>query len=106
MANGQYNPKSDVPAKLAFVEHLLKDRSFDEARVTRHPADVTAIKCKQIFYFEIKYTAQVTTYFGAATLTEWEAALAYESNFWFRYCKHERRQMGFPGIHSVRIYVL
>jgi hypothetical protein len=77
------NPKSDVPAKRAFVEYLLKEKEFDEVRVTRHPADITARKGKEIFYFEIKYTAQAATYFGAATLTEWEAALAHESNFRF-----------------------
>lgn len=83
MAKGQYNAKSDVPAKQAFVKHLLTQRNFDEARVTRRPADITAMKNQEVFYFEIKYTAQTATYFGAATLTEWEAALENESNFWF-----------------------
>lgn len=83
MARNSLNSKSDVPAKKAFIEHLLKEGGFDEARITRQPADVTATRNGQVFYFEIKYTAQLTTYFGAATLTEWEAALAHETNFWF-----------------------
>lgn len=83
MARTEYNAKSDVPAKQAFVEHLLRERHFDEARVTKSPADVTAIKDRRTYYFEIKYTAQLATYFGAATLTEWKAALENESRFWF-----------------------
>jgi hypothetical protein len=77
------NPKSDVLAKRAFITHLLLERGFDEARVTRRPADVTAIKGGQVYYFEIKYTSQVATYFGAATLSEWEAALEFEEFYRF-----------------------
>jgi hypothetical protein len=77
------NPKSDVPAKRAFIEHLMLVRGFDEARVTGKPADVTARKDGQTFYFEIKFTAQRDKYFGAATLTEWEAALTHEENYRF-----------------------
>jgi hypothetical protein len=76
------NAKSDVNAKQAFIEELLR-RGFDEARVTRSPADITARRGDETFYFEIKFTAQNNQYFGAATLTEWEAALRHEERFWF-----------------------
>jgi hypothetical protein len=76
------NAKSDVDAKAAFVEELLR-RGFDEVRVTGSPADVTAWRNGIVHYFEIKYTAQDSQYFGAATLTEWEAALIHEDHFWF-----------------------
>ena len=66
------NEKSDVDAKAAFVEELVR-RGFDGVRVTGDPADITAFRAGLIHYFEIKYTAQPTQYFGAATLTEWEA---------------------------------
>jgi Holliday junction resolvase len=78
----QVNLKSDVAAKLAFVEVLLRE-GFEDARVTCSPADITALRDGEVNYFEIKYTAQAYQYFGAATLTEWEAALNHESRFWF-----------------------
>ena len=76
------NAKSDVNAKEAFIEELLR-RGFDEAKVTGSPADITARRETEVYYFEIKYTAQDSQYFGAATLTEWEAALAHEGRYRF-----------------------
>jgi hypothetical protein len=76
------NPKSDVDAKHAFVAELLR-RGYDDARVTRSPADITARRGKDTYYFEVKFTAQEAQYFGAATLTEWEAALEHEGRYWF-----------------------
>lgn len=76
------NLKSDVEAKAAFKEQLLSE-GFERATVTRAPADITAVKNGQVFYFEIKYTARTESYFGAATLTEWEAAIENESQYFF-----------------------
>ncbi len=76
------NAKSDVDAKAAFAEELRR-RGFDEVRVTGSPADITAWRNGLVHYFEIKYTTQASQYFGAATLTEWEAALMHEDRFWF-----------------------
>jgi hypothetical protein len=76
------NPKSDVDAKAAYVAHLLAS-GFDSAMVTGTPADITATKNGKKYYFEIKFTRQENRYFGAATLTEWEAAIADEDRFRF-----------------------
>lgn len=76
------NPKSDVDAKAAYVAHLL-GQGFDEAEVTKAPADITGKKNGKTYYFEIKFTRQEEAYFGAATLTEWEAALENENRFIF-----------------------
>jgi len=76
------NAKSDVNAKEAFIKELLR-RGFAEARVTGRPADITARKGADVYYFEIKYTAQDSQYFGAATMTEWEAAMAHEDRYRF-----------------------
>ena len=76
------NAKSDVGAKEAFVAELLR-RGFDEAKVTSRPADITARRGEVVYYFEIKFTQQDCRYFGAATLTEWEAALAHEERYRF-----------------------
>lgn len=76
------NLKSDVNAKVAFIEEL-HSRGFDSAKITRSPADITATKNGRTFYFEIKYTTQSKAYFGAATLTEWEAALHNEDCYYF-----------------------
>lgn len=78
----QRNSKSDVLAKAAFIEVLLK-RGFSSARVTKAPADITATRDDETYYFEVKYTAREAQYFGAATLTEWEAALRFEDRFRF-----------------------
>jgi hypothetical protein len=76
------NAKSDVDAKSAFIEALLR-RGYNKAKVTGSPADITAHRGGEIYYFEIKYTAQNSHYFGAATLTEWKAAPNHEERFWF-----------------------
>lgn len=75
------NLKSDVAAKEAFRDELRR-RGF-EARITAVPADITATKNGETFYFEVKFTRQSSKYFGAATLTEWEAALQNEDRFTF-----------------------
>src|SRR5262249_14151521 len=82
MLSRKPNLKSDVDAKRAFIATLLQ-RGYDSARVTSKPADITAQKGAEESYFEIKYTSQDREYFGAATLTEWEAALHHEERYWF-----------------------
>jgi hypothetical protein len=74
VADSKVNLKSDVPAKEAFINELVKNRGFSEARVTKSPADITARKGNKTYYFEIKWTSKEDKYFGAATITEWEAA--------------------------------
>jgi Holliday junction resolvase len=76
------NKKSDVRAKEAFIHHLLSS-GYSGARVISSPSDIIATKNNEEFYFEIKYTAQSSKYFGAATLTEWEAALEMKGNYRF-----------------------
>src|SRR5690349_6747843 len=76
------NTKSDVDVKSAFAEELIR-RGFAEVRVTGFPADITASRHGFTHDFEIKYTAQDSQYFGAVTLTEWEAAISHEDRFWF-----------------------
>lgn len=45
--------KSDVKAKEAYIKFLLS-QGFDEAHVTARPADITAHKNGETYYFEIK----------------------------------------------------
>jgi len=73
--------RNDVDAKLAFVEELRKEGFA--ARVTRDPADITAEKDGRRWFFEIKKTSQAESYFGAATLSEWEAALEHSDSYFF-----------------------
>ena len=75
-------PKSDVAAKAAFKRHL-EERGFEDVRVVSAPADIVAKRDGAIFYFELKLTAKTGGYFGAATITEWEAALNNPSRFRF-----------------------
>ena len=76
------NLKSDVRAKEAFRDELLR-RGFETAQITGTPADITATRGGETYFFEIKFTRQGKSYFGAATLTEWEAVLRNEDHFWF-----------------------
>lgn len=83
MAEKEINKKSDAPAKEAFVQ-LLHNQDFIEIKITKRPADITAKdKCGVPYYFEIKSTEKEDKYFGAATLTEWEAAIADEGHYFF-----------------------
>jgi Holliday junction resolvase len=79
---GQQNSKSDVDAKKAFCEEL-RERGYSDVKVTASPADITATLNGERHFFEIKYTAKTRRYFGAATLTEWIAALENADRFAF-----------------------
>jgi hypothetical protein len=76
------NPKSDVGAKIAF-KHELERRGYTEVRVIGTPADIRARRDGQEYLFEIKATSKSSSYFGAATITEWEAALRAPDYFRF-----------------------
>ncbi len=72
----QMNQKSDLEAKQAYAEYLRNNENYEEVMVTKSPADIIAKKDGKTFYFEIKYTSkEEKEYFGAATLTEWKAAV-------------------------------
>jgi hypothetical protein len=75
------NKKSDVAAKLAYVNKLNAEGY--KARITGSPADVTAEKEGETWYFEIKMTHQEDRYFGAATQTEWAQAFKDPAHFRF-----------------------
>ena len=75
------NKKSDVLAKQAFIKEL-ETRGF-QARVTGAPADITATRDGQTWYFEIKMTHRTDRYFGAATMTEWKQALKDSAHYRF-----------------------
>ena len=83
MKEEKLNLKSDVPAKDAFLRLLESRNYYDSIKKTSSPADITAIKGGTKHYFEIKFTRQKETYFGAATLTEWVAAIKNPGCFWF-----------------------
>ena len=76
------NRKSDVPAKLEYIK-ILQNKGYENVHVSASPADITAEKGGETYYFEIKMTKQKETYFGAATFTEWEAAFKNPSNYTF-----------------------
>ena len=75
------NNKSDVSAKEAYVKELQKNGY--KTQIVKAPADITAEKDGQKWYFEIKKTAQTDKYFGGATMTEWKQALEDPENFRF-----------------------
>lgn len=73
--------KSDTLAKKAYIEELRK-QGF-EPKVKAEPADIVATKNGETWYFEIKMTSRTNTYFGAATLTEWEQAFKTPNHYFF-----------------------
>jgi Domain of unknown function (DUF3883) len=76
------NHLSDVNAKKAFCGELAR-QGYQDARIIGSPADIKAFKDGHTWYFEVKYTAKQDVYFGAATLTEWMAAVANPTHFRF-----------------------
>ena len=75
------NKKSDVAAKQAYVNKLNAEGY--KARITGSPADVTAEKDGETWFFEIKMTRHEDRYFGAATQTEWAQAFKDPEHFRF-----------------------
>ena len=88
--------KSDVKAKEAYIK-FLRSQGFDEAHVTARPADITARKNGETYYFEIKKTSKEKLYFGAATLTEWAEAVENSEHYKFVVAK-ERNETDFDFI--------
>lgn len=74
--------KNDIMAKNAYINELLSN-GFDTAVVKAEPADIVATKDGETWYFEIKMTSRTDTYFGAATLTEWEQAFRTPNRYFF-----------------------
>lgn len=74
--------KSDIRAKEAFRQHLLKNQGFDTAEIVSAPADIVAVKDNETWYFEIKKTTK-RKYFGAATETEWKQAFSDPDHYRF-----------------------
>jgi hypothetical protein len=88
------NSKSDVKAKQAYKTHL-ENSGYVNVEIIRNPCDIKAEKDGMTFYFEIKMTKQSTTYFGAATMTEWIQALKTPDLFKFVIAKTDERENEF-----------
>ena len=91
------NKKSDVKAKLTYKKYL-EDIGFCNVRITASPADITAEKDEKKYYFEIKMTKQVNSYFGAATMTEWKEAIRNPNTFKFVIAKTDENEENFEFI--------
>jgi len=78
----EVNLKSDVNAKAAYCA-LLRKRGYVDVKVCSRPADIVAFKGSERHHFEIKFTRRLKHYFGAATLTEWEAAVLNPHRYTF-----------------------
>ena len=76
------NKKSDVKAKLAYTQELIR-RGYQNPRITSAPSDIQAILNGVIHFFEVKMTKRENTYFGAATTTEWAQALKTPDRYHF-----------------------
>ena len=109
------NNKSDVAAKQAYVNKLNAEGY--KARITGSPADVTAEKDGETWFFEIKMTRHEDRYFGAATQTEWAQAfkdpehfrfvvvIADEADEHFRFIEYTPAEfMGFSTIPPFKVY--
>ena len=110
------NNKSDVAAKQAYVNKLNAEGY--KARITGSPADVTAEKDGETWFFEIKMTRHEDRYFGAATQTEWAQAfkdpehfrfvvvIADEADEHFRFIEYTPAEfMGFSTIPPFKVYL-
>ena len=83
----QPHPKSDIKAKTAYKAYLEQLGTYEVVAIAKAPADIVAISKDKKHYFEIKATKRTPgggkPYFGAATITEWQAALNHPDSFWF-----------------------
>ena len=80
--------RSDSDAKEKYVEYLRSTGLYKSVRITKSPADITAITLNGVVhYYEIKFTSVIRKnlkyYLGAATTTEWQAAFENPHTFWF-----------------------
>lgn len=76
------NDRSDIKAKEAYVNYLIQ-HGYVDVQIVHSPVDIIAYKNGVKHFFEIKATKRKSTYFGAATFTEWECALKNKEFFKF-----------------------
>ena len=77
--------RSDVDAKDALSMHL-SDNGYSKIEIVSSPSDIIAFKDNKKYYFEVKKTSRTDKYFGAATTTEWKAALENPETYFFVVC--------------------
>lgn len=68
--------------KERFCQQLLNN-GYDTAEITQAPADITATKNGETWWFEIKYTTKKGRYYGGSTETEWEKAFEDPEHYKF-----------------------
>ena len=81
----KYEYRSDVDAKDALSMHL-SNNGYNKIEVVSSPSDIIAYKNNKKYYFEVKKTSRTDKYFGAATTTEWKAALDNPDTYFFVVC--------------------
>ena len=77
--------RSDIDAKDALSMHLT-DNGYSKIEIVSSPSDIIAYKDNKKYYFEVKKTSRTDKYFGAATTTEWQAALENPETYFFVVC--------------------
>lgn len=87
------NKNSDKKAKNEYIKNL-QARGFT-AEAHKSPVDIIATKDGQTWYFEIKMTKRASCYFGGATLTEWNQAIADPNHFRFVVAKTDEDEKEF-----------
>ena len=68
----------------------LLNKGFESAEITKAPADITAKKDGETWWFEIKYTTKKDRYYGGSTETEWEQAFADPEHYRFVIIKTDK----------------
>ena len=61
----------------------LRNQGFTSVKKINHPVDLSVNRNGKRYWIEVKYTEQPESYFGAATITEWECALDNIDSFFF-----------------------
>lgn len=65
------------------TKNWLTEQGFYNVQKINSPVDFKASRDGQEYFIELKFTSSKKTYFGAATLVEWECALENPENFYF-----------------------
>lgn len=61
---------------------ILEENGF-KAEISKEPADISATKDGEQWWFEIKYTLKNDNYYGGSTETEWQHAFKHPDHYRF-----------------------
>ena len=96
--------KKKAPEKLVKKEFckILEERGFQNIKITKTTADITAELNGEQWWFEIKSTVEPEKCWGSSSETEWKKAFEHPNHFRFVVAKTNEEEEKLEKISELR----